>query len=86
MRYFLKKRSLFFIILIIVQNTIIQAQSFTLQSIKSYPFPTELTAAAKGTKIAWAFNEEGKRNIYVAEGPEYIPRKLTNYTTEMDKS
>jgi len=82
MRYLLKKRSLFFIILIIVQNTIIQAQSFTLQSIKSYPFPTELTSAAKGTKIAWAFNEEGKRNIYVAEGPEYIPRKLTNYTTD----
>lgn len=78
-----KKRSLFvFICFCISQNIFAQAQTFTLQSIKSYPFPNELTASAKGAKIAWAFNEEGKRNVYVAEGPAYTPRKLTNYTTD----
>lgn len=49
---------------------------------KKYPFPTELTAAATGSRIAWAMNEEGRRNIYVAEGPDFTPRKLTGYTLD----
>jgi dipeptidyl aminopeptidase/acylaminoacyl peptidase len=56
-----------------------QAGSFTLQQIKSYPFPNELTTSATGSKIAWAFNEQGKRNVWVAEGPEFKARRLTNY-------
>ena len=35
------------------------AQSFTMEQIKSYPFPNELTASATGSRIAWAFNERG---------------------------
>ncbi len=58
------------------------AQSFKLDEVKSYPFPTNLTASATGSKIAWSFDEQGKRNIYVAEGPEFNPRKLTNYNTD----
>jgi dipeptidyl aminopeptidase/acylaminoacyl peptidase len=56
------------------------AQQFALEDIKTYPFPTELTTA--GNKIAWAFDEQGKRNIYVAEAPDFNPRKLTNYTRD----
>ncbi len=55
------------------------SQSFTLESIKSYPFPTELTASSQGSRVAWALDEQGKRNIYVAEGPDFKARKLTNY-------
>jgi dipeptidyl aminopeptidase/acylaminoacyl peptidase len=58
------------------------AQSFSFEDIKSYPFPTELTSAATGSRIAWAFDEQGKRNVYVAEGPEFTPRKLTNYNSD----
>lgn len=50
-----------------------------LQSLKTYPFPNELAAAATGTRIAWAINQEGKRNIYVAEGPLFQAKRLTNY-------
>lgn len=83
MKYLPKKRNIFFFILsVFIQSAIVKAQSFTLQSIKAYPYPTELTASASGSKIAWAFDEEGKRNVYVAEGPTYIPRKLTNYNTD----
>ena len=32
------------------------AQSFTIEQIKGYPFPSDLTAAAAGSRIAWAFN------------------------------
>ena len=35
------------------------AASFTVEQIKSYPFPNELTASATGARIAWAFNERG---------------------------
>ena len=55
------------------------SQSFTVRSVLSYPFPSELTASAKGSKIAWAMNEQGKRNIYVAEGPSFKPLKITDY-------
>ncbi|GAB2539498.1 S9 family peptidase [Spirosoma aerophilum] len=58
------------------------AQTFTLESVKSYPFPTELTSSAQGARIAWAFSEQGKRNVYVAEGPDFTPRKLTNYNED----
>ncbi len=55
------------------------SQPLTLDKIKSYPFPTELTAASRGSRIAWAWDEQGRRNVYVAEGPDFKPRKLTNY-------
>ncbi len=58
------------------------AQNIPLQSFKSYPFPTELCSAAKGAKIAFALDEQGKRNVYVAEGPKYKPRKLTQFDSD----
>lgn len=56
--------------------------SFTVEQVKSYPFPNELTAAASGSRIAWALNERGLRNIWVAEGPAFTARRLTNYTRD----
>lgn len=58
------------------------AQSFTIEQIKGYPFPSELTASATGARIAWAFDERGARNVWVAEGPDFKARRLTNYQTD----
>jgi dipeptidyl aminopeptidase/acylaminoacyl peptidase len=58
------------------------AASFTVEQIKSYPFPNELTASATGARIAWAFNERGSRNVWVAEGPDFKARRLTNYDVD----
>ncbi|WP_347158360.1 S9 family peptidase [Pontibacter chitinilyticus] len=58
------------------------AQTFTLEAVKSYPFPSGLTGAAQGARIAWAFDEQGKRNVFVAEGPDFMPRQLTGYTAD----
>jgi Tol biopolymer transport system component len=52
---------------------------FTLQQVWSAPFPGDLTAASTGTRIAWTLNDQGKRNIWVAEGPGFEPRQLTHY-------
>jgi dipeptidyl aminopeptidase/acylaminoacyl peptidase len=52
---------------------------FTLEQIKGYPFPNELTAAPSGGRLAWALNEQGRRNVFVADAPDYRPRQLTSY-------
>jgi len=76
----------FILIIILASATAVVSQraptSFTVEQIKSYPFPNELTAAATGSRIAWAFNERGLRNVWVAEGPDFQPRRLTNYNTD----
>src|SRR5207237_2103340 len=48
----------------------------------SAPFPENLTAATKVSRIAWTFNEQGKRNIWVAEGPSFTARKVTAYNED----
>ncbi|RZK39712.1 MAG: S9 family peptidase [Pedobacter sp.] len=58
------------------------SQSFTVKSVLSFPFPSELTSTIKGSKIAWAMNEQGKRNIYVAEAPKFAPIKITDYNED----
>ena len=58
------------------------AQSFTLEQLLSYGFPTELVAAPSGARIAWLENREGRRNVMVAEAPEWKPRRLTGYSED----
>lgn len=54
-------------------------ERFTLEQIMSAPFPSDLVASKTGSRIAWILNEQGKRNIWVAEGPNFNPRRLTSY-------
>ncbi|HEX9166658.1 MAG TPA: hypothetical protein VF862_12170, partial [Gemmatimonadales bacterium] len=61
---------------------LVAQQPFTLEQIRSYPFPNELVAAATGSRIAWAMNEQGQRNLYVAEGPAWAARRLTSYMVD----
>ena len=53
--------------------------AFTLDRVLDYPFPDNLIAAPKGATIAWTFSERGSRNIYAADGPEFLARKVTPY-------
>lgn len=55
------------------------AQSFSLRSVTSYPFISELTSSVKDSRIAISVNEQGKRNVFVADGPQFAFRKLTAY-------
>ena len=59
-----------------------RAQTFSIESVTGYPFPSGLTASSTGSRIAVAINEKGKRNIYVAEGPSYDLHKLTAYNVD----
>jgi dipeptidyl aminopeptidase/acylaminoacyl peptidase len=55
---------------------------FSLDEVLSYPFPSDMTAAPRAPRIAWAVNERGQRNIWVAEGPSFTARQLTRYTVD----
>ena len=75
------KPSLFTLLLLSLTSYIF-AQSFSMQSVLSYPFPSQLVAAPVGSRIAWAANEQGKRNVYIANAPEYEARKMTAYSED----
>ncbi len=55
---------------------------FTLQQVMSAPFPSNLTICHTAGKIAWVLDENGARNIWVAEAPDYKGRRLTSFTAD----
>ncbi|HUC54823.1 MAG TPA: prolyl oligopeptidase family serine peptidase [Candidatus Cybelea sp.] len=55
---------------------------FTLEQVMSAPFPSNLAAAKKSNRIAWTLDQQGRRNIWVAEGPAFTARKLTKYNDD----
>ena len=57
-------------------------EPFTITDILSAPFPGELVAAPDGRAVAWLGNEEGRRNVWIAEAPGYRARRLTNYAAD----
>ncbi len=58
------------------------AGTFTLEQVLSAPFPSEVTAAPGGAKVAWLLNERGARNVWVAAAPDYKGIRLTSYTND----
>jgi len=61
------------------------AQSpFTLEQVLSSPFPSELVAAMHGSRVAWVFDAKGIRNVWVADGPDFIrtARPVTHYSAD----
>jgi dipeptidyl aminopeptidase/acylaminoacyl peptidase len=65
--------------LVIAITPVHAQQPFTLEQVMSAPFPSNLTAAKSAPRVAWVLDEQGKRNIYVAEAPEFKARRLTAY-------
>ena len=58
------------------------AGSFTLEQALSYPFVTGLVAAPKASRIAWVLNQNGVRNIWTADGPDFKAHPITRYTAD----
>ena len=53
-----------------------------LEAFLAYPFLEGLTAPATGEKMAWIETKAGVRNVWTAEGPAFVPHRLTNGTTD----
>src|SRR5574340_1196724 len=52
-------------------------QDVTIEKLLSAPFPENLVAAKTASRVAWTFNEQGKRNVWVAD--DHGARRLTPY-------
>lgn len=59
-----------------------KSPDFTLAQLLDYPYPGELVAAADGERIAWVVKQRGVRNVWVADGPKFEPRRLTHFDAD----
>lgn len=50
-----------------------------MEQVAKFSFPSGLTSSPVGDRIAWAMNEQGERNVYIAEGPDFAPERLTAF-------
>jgi len=80
----LKRKSVLFfaLVLLLLPFALAQPRPYTLESIMSCAFPSNLAASHQGDVVAWVFNWQGKRNIWVAKGPDYKARQLTQYSLD----
>jgi dipeptidyl aminopeptidase/acylaminoacyl peptidase len=53
--------------------------SFSIEEVLSAPVPSSLVAAPSGDRVAWVQNAEGVRTLWVADGPSYEGRRVTDY-------
>ena len=58
------------------------AADFTLAQVLDYPYPSGLVAAENGEHIAWVVNLRGARNVWVADGPAFKPRQVTQFNDD----
>lgn len=67
---------------VFVMPAAVAQEAFTLEQILSAPFASDLIAAQTGERLAWSANQQGRRNIWIAEGPKFAGRQLTNYAMD----
>ncbi len=74
----MKLRKILILLCLIISSQAF-GQSFTMEDIGSFTFPSELTASHDGETIAWAMYEQGKRNIFLAKAPDFEPIQVTEF-------
>jgi dipeptidyl aminopeptidase/acylaminoacyl peptidase len=80
--FMLRTALLAFVTLLVFLPQASAQAAFTLEQIMSAPFPEHLTASKTGSRLAWTLDREGRRNIWVAQGPEFQARQLTHYDAD----
>src|SRR5205814_9296457 len=79
----MKRHALFGTVVLLILMPRANAQKpFTLEQVMSAPFPSNLTAAKNSNRIAWVLDQEGRRNIWVPEGPAFSARQHTKYSED----
>jgi len=56
--------------------------TFTMEQVLAYPFVPELDAAENANAIAFVRVVKGVRNVWVANGPAFKPRQVTQYAAD----
>ena len=65
--------------LAILMGAPLSAQDVDLEALIAWPFPTELVAADDAPRALWVRNVAGARNVWVADGPDWEGRRLTDF-------
>ncbi|MGH8181069.1 MAG: TolB family protein, partial [Steroidobacteraceae bacterium] len=60
-----------------------QQGAFTMAQVLGYPFPSDLVAQRSGNAFAWVSDQRGVRNIWLAQGPDFRARRLTNFSGDV---
>jgi len=55
---------------------------FTMDQVLSYPFIATIASADHADRVAWVRVVNGVRNIWVADGPAFAPKQITQYTKD----
>src|SRR5262245_3986583 len=64
----------------VVADRASDAKAFpSIASILKPGLPLELVSAKKADRIAWVSYEEGKRNVFTAAGPAFVPVRVTSF-------
>ena len=75
-------KRIFILLTIVLIPCAARAQTVTLEKLLSAPFPSEISAAPTGARVAWIQTERGLCNLFVADAPDYRPRQVTKYTKD----
>jgi dipeptidyl aminopeptidase/acylaminoacyl peptidase len=77
----IKRHAILLLTFLLLAQSIL-AQTFTMEQIGKFSFPSELVSSPTEEAIAWAMNEQGKRNVYWAKSPDFRPKKLTGFNED----
>jgi dipeptidyl aminopeptidase/acylaminoacyl peptidase len=58
------------------------AQTFSLESLLSAGFPSDLVVSPRGDAVAWAFDDQGRRNVWIARAPDFKAHALTKFSQD----
>ncbi len=56
--------------------------NFTMEQVLHYPYSDNLASAEHADRIAWVRNVAGVRNVWVADGPAFKARQVTQYAED----
>lgn len=65
-----------------VSLTQVCSATITLEQRFGYAFPADLVAAKRGSSVAWTVRDHGRRNVWVASGPDFRARQITAYVED----
>jgi dipeptidyl aminopeptidase/acylaminoacyl peptidase len=57
-------------------------ESYTIAQVLGAPFASDLVASPDGRSVAWLADVEGRRNVYLAQGPAWRARPVTRYAAD----
>ncbi len=71
------------LLLLLARHGNAASPEFTIHEVMRAPYPSDLVAAPKDSAVAWVFDEEGRRNVWIADAANGTrARALTAYTED----